>query len=157
VNYSWQAWQAEQCPGHTSHSPSLRSVWIQAKWENWLSTEKPRISVLSALNSAWRSENAVISVGHTNLHHQHTRTKFQMPCNPKRSRSLSIHSSNTNPQEVPLGYNMSWGRVREEPSRQLIWPAQRLQNPYAAGIPDGLGRQALKWHMQQLLMPRMCN
>ena len=42
--------------------PSLRSVWIQARWENCESTDTPRIWVLSFSNSAARSEKAVISV-----------------------------------------------------------------------------------------------
>jgi hypothetical protein len=48
-------------------SPSLRSVWIQAKCVNWLSTDTPSTSVLRDLNSPWRSEKAVISVGHTKV------------------------------------------------------------------------------------------
>jgi len=47
--------------------PSLRGVWIHARWVNWESTETPRISAPIFLNSSWRSLNAVISVGHTNV------------------------------------------------------------------------------------------
>lgn len=47
--------------------PSSLSVWIQARWTNFESTDTPRISAFRALNSSILSEKAVISVGHTNV------------------------------------------------------------------------------------------
>lgn len=46
---------------------SLRGVLIQAKWVKWESTLHAITSVLIFLNSLIRSENAKISVGHTNV------------------------------------------------------------------------------------------
>ena len=47
--------------------PSSRGFSVQARWLYFESTEAPRTSAPSFLNSPRRSENARISVGQTNV------------------------------------------------------------------------------------------
>lgn len=50
-----------------SRPPSFLGVLIQAKWVKCESTDAATTSVLSFLNSSILSENAIISVGQTNV------------------------------------------------------------------------------------------